>query len=152
MAFIPKDAKWYLADIVQEIRVSTRKRQSVWINTVLIRADSPEEAYKKAHEIGRAGDLSYLNVYKEKVQLRFRGLKELSVIDEELAHGSELFFRSKTRMTAKGIGRLICDKQKLSVFDSSRTNGWTMFADSVEEELKRDGIEVPGMPRRQRKK
>jgi hypothetical protein len=54
MAFIPKDAIWYIADILEEIRVSGYKSSSLHINTILIRASSPEDAYKKANAIGKA--------------------------------------------------------------------------------------------------
>lgn len=50
-AFNPKDAKWYLADLVVVIRVGQRKRVTVHVNTVLVRANTPGEAFKKAVEL-----------------------------------------------------------------------------------------------------
>ena len=56
MGDIPENAKWYLADIVQEITVEDDPHNVVHTNLVLIRADSPEEAYQKAMELGLAGE------------------------------------------------------------------------------------------------
>src|SRR5580765_1915286 len=44
MAHVPKDAEWFLADLVQEIRVAGRRRNVVHVNHVIIHARSPEEA------------------------------------------------------------------------------------------------------------
>jgi hypothetical protein len=52
MGYIPEDAKWYLAEIVEEITVEEDSRNVVHRNLHLIRADSPEEAYRKAIELG----------------------------------------------------------------------------------------------------
>ena len=52
MGYIPKDAKWYLADIIQQITVEDDPRSVVHTNVVLVRADSPEEAYEKALALG----------------------------------------------------------------------------------------------------
>jgi hypothetical protein len=90
MGYIPKDTKWYLADIVQEITVEGDPRNVVHTNLVLIRADSPEEAYEKAMELGTAGDQSWENADGKRVTFRFRGLRELNVIHDELEHGAEL--------------------------------------------------------------
>ncbi len=65
MGYIPEDAKWYLADIVQQITVEDEPRNVVHTNLVLIRADSPEEAYQKAIELGTAGDHSDENIDRE---------------------------------------------------------------------------------------
>jgi Domain of unknown function (DUF4288) len=87
MAFIPKGALWYIADVVEELRVAGRKRQTVYINTILIKASSPEDAYVKSLKVGREANVSYKNMYGEKVDCRFRGLLNLNVIHEELGDG-----------------------------------------------------------------
>jgi hypothetical protein len=43
MAFIPKAAIWYIAQVVLEITVEGETRNVVHIDYMLIRADSPEE-------------------------------------------------------------------------------------------------------------
>lgn len=116
MAFIPKGSLWYIADVVEELHVVGRKRQTVFINTFLIKASSPEEAYTQSLKVGRNANVSYKNMYGEKVDCRFRGLLNLNVIHEELGHGCELFYRTKPRLTPKGIQRLITKKNDLGVF------------------------------------
>jgi len=46
MAFIPKESKWYLAWLVEEITVEDDPRNVVHTNLMLVRADSPGEAYE----------------------------------------------------------------------------------------------------------
>ena len=116
MAFIPPDAEWYVADLVEEIHVTGRKRQTVYINTVLIRADSPEEAYKKAFKMGKEGKTNYKNLNGETFHCRFRGISELNVIHDELGDGCEISYRSKPSMTENGIKKLVSSKSNLAVF------------------------------------
>jgi hypothetical protein len=92
MGFIPKNAKWYLADLVEEIRVAGERRNVVHTNRTLIRADSPEEAHKKAVALGKGGDTKYKNLAGKTVTIRFRGIRELDVIHDELEHGAEIAF------------------------------------------------------------
>jgi len=82
MGYIPKSAKWYLEDIVQQITVEGDPRSVVHTNLVLVRADSPEEAYQKAIELGAVGDQSYENPDGKRVTFRFRGLHDLNVIHD----------------------------------------------------------------------
>ncbi len=53
MAYIPKDAQWYLADIVIEHRITNEPQNVLHINTTLIQASSPEEAYAHAQTLGQ---------------------------------------------------------------------------------------------------
>jgi hypothetical protein len=116
MAFVPKDAKWYLADIIEEIRVKGNRRNVLHANLVLIRADSPEEAYEKAMALGKRGNTKYKNPEGKMVTIRFRGLKDLNVIYEELEHGSEITFSRKVGVSEKRIKRWIRPKKELGVF------------------------------------
>ncbi len=61
MAHIPKNAKWYLADMIEQITVEGDPRIVVHTNVVLIRADSPEEAYQRAMKLGADLNRSYEN-------------------------------------------------------------------------------------------
>lgn len=53
MGFIPQGAKWYLADLVVAICVGTRKKVTVHVNTVLVRANAPREACARALALGK---------------------------------------------------------------------------------------------------
>ena len=58
MGFIPEDARWYLADIVLEHIIEGDSRNVVHINTHLVEAESPVEAYEKAVGLGRRSEHS----------------------------------------------------------------------------------------------
>jgi len=136
MAFIPQGAEWYVADLVEEIRVAGRKRQTIYVNTVLIKADSPEAAFRKALCLGKKGNTRYKNTYGENVSCRFHGIRELNVVHEPIEDGCELFFRSKPRMTAEGIARMVSKKADLAVFRSTKTSTkGRSFPQSIADEL-----------------
>jgi hypothetical protein len=116
MAYIPESAKWYLADIVEQITVEGDPRNVVHTNLVLIRADSPEEAYQKAIDLGTARDQSYENPDGNRVTIRFRGLRDLNVIHDELEHGAELIYSEKTDLDESAIQKWISPKEELGVF------------------------------------
>ena len=147
MAFIPPNAKWYVADLVEEIRVPGRRRNHVWINTVLIRADSPEEAYRKSLQLGRDGNTSYKNISGQKVVCKFRGIKQLNVIHDSLEHGCELFFRSKL-LAEDGIKRQVSKKQSLAVFQTlRRMRAWkTFFPKKIADKLTKRGCVLEDNP------
>jgi hypothetical protein len=92
MAYIPKGAKWYLADIVMEITIEDDPVNLIHINITLIRADSPEEAYERALECGKQSEFTEPDIYGKMMTHTFRGLRDLNVIHEELEHGSELVY------------------------------------------------------------
>ncbi len=61
MGFVPKNAKWYLAYIVEEICVEGERRIVLHTNEVLVRADSPDDAYEESLKLGRQCNISYRN-------------------------------------------------------------------------------------------
>ena len=116
MGYVPKSAKWYLAEIVQQITVEGDPRNVVHTNLVLVRADSPEEAYQKALELGTAGDQSYENPDGKLVTSRFRGLHDLNVIHDGLEHGAELIYSENLGLDEPAIREWVAPKDKLGVF------------------------------------
>ena len=116
MGFIPKGAKWYLADIVEEIRVDGDHRNVVHTNQTLIRADSPDEAYRKAIALGKRGNMKHKNLEGKMVTIRFRGLRDLKVIHDELEHGAEISFSEDIAVSEKRIRTWISSMRKLAVF------------------------------------
>jgi len=122
MGYISPDAKWYLADIVQRIEVEGDPRLVVHTNVVLIRADSPDEAYTKATEIGAASEISYDNPDGKRVDIMYCGLSDLNVIHDELEHGAELTYTEKIGIDDAAIRRLIPSKEELGIFAPRRTS------------------------------
>ncbi|MGB6800733.1 MAG: DUF4288 domain-containing protein, partial [Candidatus Sulfotelmatobacter sp.] len=116
MGFIPKNAKWYLAYLVEEIRVEGERRNVVHTNCTLIRADSPEEAHTRAIALGKRGNSRYKNVNGKMVTIRFRGVRELNVIHDELEHGAEISFSRNVAVSEKEIKGWLLPKQRLGVF------------------------------------
>ena len=116
MAHVPKDAEWFLAALVEEIRVAGSRRNIVHINYVIIRARSPEAAYARAMNIGKRSAMSYENLHGQKVTIRFRGLGNLDVIYDPLGDECEIMYREKLGVTEKGIRRMLRPKRQLEVF------------------------------------
>jgi hypothetical protein len=94
MAFIPKDARWYLADVVLEHTVEADPRNVVHVNIHLVEADSPER--EKACALGRDAEQVYANSDGKEVRVVFRGLRDLNVIHEALEDGAEQRLRRRT--------------------------------------------------------
>lgn len=116
MPYIPPNAKWYLADMVEEITIEDESDNIVHINLVLVRADSPDEAYQKALELGKESEISYFNTDGKSVRIIFRGLRDLNVIHEELEHGAELLYEEKIGLSDVEIRTLIRPKEVFNVF------------------------------------
>jgi hypothetical protein len=116
MAFIPSDARWYIADVVLEHRIEDDKRNVVHINTMLVEASSPDDAYAKAMKLGKAAELKYKNTDGKMVRVRFRGLRELNVVHEPLEHGSELSYVESIGVPEKTIRKWVIPKKRLAVF------------------------------------
>jgi len=93
MAYIPQNAEWYIAEIVEEVTVEGDPRNVVHRDLVLIQARSPEEAYDRTIEVGKQGESAYQNPAGKHVAIKFRGSCELSVVHDDLEHGAELRYR-----------------------------------------------------------
>jgi hypothetical protein len=50
------------------------------------------------------------------VTMRFRGLRDLNVIHEELEHGSELVYDEKTNLSEEQVKALLRPKESFAVF------------------------------------
>jgi hypothetical protein len=116
MAFIPKQATWYLAQLVLEITVQDDPRNVVHINYMLINGKSPEEAYERALRLGAEHESTYLNSGKKKVQTFFRGLRNLTVVYDQLEDGAELLYEEKVAVGQEQLKTLIRPKESLGVF------------------------------------
>jgi len=138
MAFIPKDAKWYLAWLVEEITVGDDAQNIVHTNLILVRAGSPDEAYERAIELGKESEISYENPDGKSVVCAFRGIKELNVIHDDLEHGAELNYEEKVGLSRLEIERMITPRERLTVFrqdDTSRKPNY--IAKDIADELEK---------------
>ena len=101
MGYIPKNARWYLADVILEIVVEGDPRNVVHVNMHLVEADSPDQAYEKALTLGRGSEQEYDNSDGKKVRTVFRGLRELDVIHGDLKDGAELAYSETVKCRRK---------------------------------------------------
>ncbi|MEO6811834.1 MAG: DUF4288 domain-containing protein, partial [Isosphaeraceae bacterium] len=99
MGFIPKDARWYLADIVLEHMIEDDSRNVVHVNTHLVEAESANQAYEKAVALGRNSEQGYINTAGKWVRVVFRGLRELNVIHDSIEDGAELTYSESVGVT-----------------------------------------------------
>jgi hypothetical protein len=116
MGHVPEDSKWYLAEIIEEITVAGDPRNVVHRNTVLIRADSSDEAYENAVEAGKHSEAIYKNADGKEVRFTFRGLGGLWVIHDELTHGAEIMWSEHVGVSPEQIDKWIAPKEELAVF------------------------------------
>src|SRR4051812_1670050 len=116
MAHIPDDAKWFIAQLVEEFRVEGNKRNAVHINYVLIEASKPGEAYRKAIELGRQANREYENPEGKKVSHRFVGLRDLDVIYFPIEHGCEIMFEERLGVGPAALCKLVRKKAELEAF------------------------------------
>lgn len=95
-SYIPKDAAWYLSEMVKGDGANAQ------IDLILIEAHLPDEAYQKAVVLCEAR--GYL------------GLRDISVIDEELEHECEIIFDAYEDVSDADLAKMIKSKVDLSVF------------------------------------
>lgn len=116
MAYIPRDAKWYVAETVERLQVQGAPRAVVHVNLRLIEATGPATAYRKALALGKAAEITYLNPKGRKVSIEFLGLRDLNVVHDRLEHGAELLYRQYVGLTVAAARKLVTRRTKLSVF------------------------------------
>jgi hypothetical protein len=142
MGYIPKNAKWYLADLIVQMRVEGESRSLIHINSILVRADSPEEAHQKALDLGREEERDYENTDRKAVSVIFRGLEDLNVIHDELEHGAELIYQEKVGLTEDQIRARVKSKLHLGVFAPRQpSTGPNYMPKSVMDELRKEGFD-----------
>ena len=128
MAYIPEDKKWYIAELVMECQIEQEPRNVVHVNIVLVRADSPQEAFEKAEQLGKESEDSYLNHNNQQATWYYRGLRDLNVIYDDLEHGAELMFEEEIGVSEDEVQDMLREKSELNVFrewkprDSSEPN------------------------------
>ena len=116
MGYIPEGAKWYIADIVVEMKTQNDPRNVVHTNIILIHAGSPEIAYEKAIKFGKDYESVYENPDGNLVKTVFRGLRDLNVIHDELEDGAELIYEEDVGISEDKLKNWITSKEQLGVF------------------------------------
>ena len=89
----------------------------VHYNLTLVRADSAEEAYSKSLRLGAEIESTYTNSEGKLVTVRFRGLRNLYVISDDLEDGAELLYQEQTNVSEEQLLSTIKNKEALCVFE-----------------------------------
>lgn len=118
MANSSNNIKWYLAELVEEIQIDGESENIVHNNLVLIHADTPEEAYKKAVARGSAMNDTYEISPGKKVVSTFRGLSDLNPILDELEDGATIAYEELTGLSAEEVSDMVPEKDLLGAFQT----------------------------------
>lgn len=114
--WVPQEMEWFLAELIQEHTFGNGDGPLVWVNTVLIRANSLEEAYEKALTTGSKYNDKYKNTDGDLVTVRFRGLRDLLLIYEPLEDGAEIAYTEYDEITEEEIAAMVTPKEELGAF------------------------------------
>lgn len=125
-----------------QIRVEDDARILVHVNTVLVRADSPEQAYDEAMRLGRDNEQEYENSDNKLVHTTFRGLRDLNVIHDELEHGAELAYSQESVHSEEEAQAFVRNHRDLAVFTERRPSCGPKYAAKwVVDKLREAGAE-----------
>lgn len=83
MADSPDAARWYIAELVEELILDGNVRNVIHRKTRVIFADSEEDAYEKAISLSQEHEVTYLNQTHKSAQTRYWSLNELNLLEEK---------------------------------------------------------------------
>jgi Domain of unknown function (DUF4288) len=84
MSNSPATARWYIAELTEEVTLESDPQNIVHKKTRIIFADSPQDAYEKALAMITEHETGYLNEHHKAIRTRFWGLRELSLSNEDM--------------------------------------------------------------------
>jgi uncharacterized protein DUF4288 len=82
MADSPESARWYIAELIEELILDGNVRNVVHRKTQVIFADCLADAYEKALSLSREHEIGYLNQSHKLAQTRYWGLNELNLLHD----------------------------------------------------------------------
>ena len=114
--FIPITTEWFIGELVEEFQAADQPYNLVHINTILIQADSPDVAYRKALALGESANRVFTNSDGVDVHVRFKGLRGLYPVYDRLEDGAELLYEKCEGMSDEAIAKIVRPKEELAVF------------------------------------
>ena len=132
--WIPKDMEWFLADLIQQFTFVDGSH-SIYVNTILVKAASVQQAYEKALGFGEAYNYTFTNTDQEEVKVSFRGLRNLYLIYDKLEDGAELIYEEYEEVTEEEISAMMTPKEKLAAFEAHGPEQNEMVTPNQEEAL-----------------
>jgi hypothetical protein len=85
MSDSPETARWFIAELIEELILAGNVRNVVHRKTRVIFADSHQEAFEKALALSTEHETSYLNQKHESGQTRYWCFHELNLMSDEKA-------------------------------------------------------------------
>lgn len=113
---ILSSSDWYVAEIVMEVKTEGESLSVINVKYVLIHANSPEDAFDEAEEIGKSNEDSYIGPGDQKITWIYHGLRDLSAVYEDLENGSELLIEEEASVSLEEIREVVAEKMQLNVF------------------------------------
>ena len=104
------------ADLVVEFVIGEKGGNLVHYNLTLVRAESAEQAYAKAVEFGNRPDTTYTNTDGQPVMCKFRGLRELTMVYDDIEDGAELLYEEQPDVPEPQIVAVVKPKEKRAAF------------------------------------
>ena len=111
--WIPEDMEWFLAELIQQFAYANEDKRDVWVNTILVKASNPEEAYEKALKFGEAYNEKYINSDEVEVTVTFRGLRNLYLVYDKLEDGAEIIYEELEEISENEIAAMVTPKEQL---------------------------------------
>jgi hypothetical protein len=84
MSNSPAPARWYVAELTEEVTLEGDPQNFVHKKTRIIFADSPQDAYEKALAMITEHEVGYLTEHRKAIRTRFWGLRELALSNEDM--------------------------------------------------------------------
>lgn len=113
---------WYVASVLlrfefyDEDKTKLNRRCRAWVNEILIKAKTPEQAYKRALFWGKLGEGEDLTDEGRKGKWIFECLISLLPIYEKFEDGAEIAWEDYQNITVKRVKNWVRNKGKLEVF------------------------------------
>lgn len=112
MADAPHHARWYIAELIEELILGGNVRNVIHRKTRVIFADSEEDAYDKALSLSTEHEVTYLNQKHDYGQTRYWGLNELDLMaSEQAGEAPKPHFRRSDRLSPDQIMALMMTYQ-----------------------------------------
>ena len=114
-----QNKQWYLIEIIEKCepvvsnKTNDLRRVTTWGNTHLVKAESPEEAYKKGLKIGKEKEYKFINANHKEMQWSFVGIGDLLPIYEDIEDGAELMWTDYGDISNKRANRFAISKDEL---------------------------------------
>jgi len=112
MSDSPENARWFIAELIEELILSGNVRNVVHRNTRVIFADSHQDAFEKALALSTEHESSYLNQKHDAPQTRYWCFHELNLLSDESASKVETkkprpHFRRSDNITPEQVALLM---------------------------------------------